>query len=52
MSKVIDFTTPYEHRVALVQNVVTRDTKLDEKASYALAVNVLQALDRIPEKIR
>ncbi len=52
MSTVINFMTPYENRIALVQNVVTRNTKLDEKASFALAVNILQVLDRIPEKIR
>ncbi len=52
MSTVINFRTPYEHRVALVQDVLTQSTDLDEKASYALAVNVLQALDRIPEKMR
>jgi hypothetical protein len=52
MSTVIDFMTPYEHRVSLVQNVVTQNTQLDEKASHALAVTILQALDRIPERIR
>ena len=52
MSTVINFMTPYEHRIALVQNVVTQNTKLDEKASHELAVQVLQVLDRIPEKIR
>ena len=52
MSTVINFMTPYEHRVALVQNVLQQNTKLDEKKSYALAAQVLQALDRIPEKIR
>ena len=52
MSKAIDFRTPYEHRIALVQNVVSQQTSLDEKASFALAVNVLQAIDHIPEQIR
>lgn len=52
MSKVINFMTPYEHRVELVQKVIKENTALDENASLALAVNVLQALDRIPEKIR
>jgi len=52
MSTVINFMTPYENRLALVQGVVTQNTELDEKASYALAVSVLQALDRIPERIR
>ena len=49
---VINFMTSNEHRVALVQDVLTQNTKLDEKGLYALAVSVLQALDRIPEKIR
>ena len=48
----VTFITPYEHRIALVKEVVTQNTKLSEKASHALAVSVLQALDHIPEKIR
>jgi hypothetical protein len=52
MSTVINFMTPYENRIALVQGVLTQNTKLDDKSSYALAVSVLQALDRIPEKMR
>jgi|GEM_PF-4729937 len=52
MSTVINFMTPYEHRVALVQSVLQQNTTLDEKTSYAVATQVLQALDRIPEKVR
>lgn len=52
MSTAVAFKTPYELRIELVQSVVARETKLDEAAAHALSVSILQALDRIPEKIR
>ena len=44
--------TPYEHRVARVRDAVRKNSELDDAAATALAVQVLNALDTIPEKIR
>jgi hypothetical protein len=44
--------SPYEHRVELVQGVVSENTKLDKKASRELSVSILLVLDQIPEKVR
>lgn len=44
--------TPYELRVIRVRDAVRENSKLDEKAATELAVQVLRALDTIPEKIR
>ena len=52
MSSKVAFKSPYEIRVELVTGVVQENTGLDEKASVALAVSVLRAIDHIPEKIR
>ncbi|WP_198036912.1 DUF6307 family protein [Nocardia sp. BMG51109] len=45
-------TTPYERRVARIREVVRQNSELDDNAATALAVQVLHALDTIPEKIR
>ncbi|MBF6172364.1 DUF6307 family protein [Nocardia blacklockiae] len=44
--------TPYERRVTRVRDVVREYSELDDSAAAALAVQVLRALDSIPEKIR
>ena len=42
----------YEQRVALVAHALTQNSKLDDKSAVDLAVHVLHAIDRIPEKVR
>lgn len=44
--------TPYENRLKLVQDTMTKHSGLDDDAASKLAVQVLHALDSIPEKIR
>lgn len=44
--------TPYERRMTRVRDVVLEYSELDDSAATALAVQVLRALDSIPEKIR
>ncbi|MBB4965543.1 DUF6307 family protein [Saccharothrix violaceirubra] len=42
----------YERRVALVQETLSANSELTRKNARVLAVRVLDALDRIPEKVR
>jgi hypothetical protein len=42
----------YEQRVKLVQDVLKAHSGLDDKATSEIAVRVLHALDRVPEKMR
>lgn len=44
--------SPYEIRVERVRDTVRKHSKLDDTAATALAVQVLHALDTIPEKVR
>ena len=44
--------TPYENRLKLVQDTMTRYSVLEDDAAGKLAVHVLDALDSIPEKMR
>ncbi|WP_244168065.1 DUF6307 family protein [Mycobacterium paraffinicum] len=44
--------TPYEIRIDLVQDTLRAHTSLDGAAARELAVEVLFALNSIPEKIR
>lgn len=44
--------TPYENRLKLVQDTLMMYSVLDDDAAGKLAVQVLHALDSIPEKIR
>jgi Family of unknown function (DUF6307) len=44
--------TPYELRVKLVKDTITTQSKLGDKAADELAVQILYALNSIPEKIR
>ena len=44
--------SPYENRVKLVQDTLTKYSAVDHEAAGKLAVRVLHALDSIPEKVR
>jgi hypothetical protein len=44
--------TPYDRRVELVKETIKQNQQSTDEAARALAVQVLQALDHIPEKIR
>lgn len=45
-------TSAYERRLKMVEDVLTGRTKLGGKAARDLAVQVLRALDHIPERVR
>lgn len=51
-SRTMTTKTPYERRITRVRDVVREYSELDDSAATALAVQVLRALDSIPEKIR
>ena len=42
----------YETRIAIAQDVLLRNTNLDQAAARILAKQLLHAVDTIPEKIR
>ncbi|BBY66362.1 DUF6307 family protein [Mycolicibacterium helvum] len=44
--------TPYLHRLDLVTEIIKAHSKLGDKAASEVAVNVLHALNSIPEKVR
>lgn len=46
------YVSRHDQRVRIVADVLMQHTQLAEKAATELAVQVLYALDRIPEKIR
>ncbi|MDX8050849.1 DUF6307 family protein [Lentzea sp. BCCO 10_0798] len=46
------YTSAYERRLKMVQDVLTGQAELDGKATRDLAVRVLRALDHIPEQVR
>ena len=52
MASPTTFRTPYEIRVELVKDTIKAGSKLADKAAGDLAVDVLHALNSIPEKIR
>jgi len=47
-----EFVSRYEQRIRFVQNTVQKNSKMGEKASRDLAVQVVYALDHIPEPAR
>lgn len=51
-NKAMAIETPYERRVIRVRDVVRTYSGFDDNAATELAVQVLHALDTIPEKIR
>ena len=46
------YVSRYDQRVKIVTEVLVQHTQLADKAATELAVQVLYAVDRIPEKIR
>lgn len=46
------FTSAYDRRHKMVEDVLTGRTELGGKAARDLAVHVLRALDHIPERVR
>jgi hypothetical protein len=44
--------TPYDLRVDLVKDIIKTHSKIGDKAAGELAVQVLFALNSIPEKVR
>ena len=46
------FRSPYEKRLKIVQETLTKYSSLDDAAAGELAVHVLHALDSVPEKVR
>lgn len=44
--------SPYERRVQLIKDTISEHSKLGDKAAGELAVQVLQVLNSIPEKVR
>ncbi len=51
MTEVV-FVSRYEKRVGVVQDVLKKNSKLSEKATRHLAVEVVDAIDHIPEARR
>lgn len=52
MTTEIRFMSRYQQRVKLVRDIVQAHSQFDDKAASEIAVHVLHALDRIPEKVR
>lgn len=52
MASPTTFRTPYENRLDLVKTTITAHSKLDDDVAGTLAVEVLHALNSIPEKVR
>jgi hypothetical protein len=46
------FVSRYEKRVQLVQDVLKKNSKLSDKATRHLAVDVVAAINQIPEERR
>ncbi len=51
-SPMVVVDSPYEHRVKLVSEVLTRNSLTSASEARRLAIDVLQAIDHIPEKVR
>ncbi|ETZ92613.1 DUF6307 family protein [Mycobacteroides abscessus] len=52
MDPIGTFRTPYEMRVELVTQALLASSTLDSDVAKTAAVQVLRALDSIPERIR
>jgi len=48
----VAFVSRYEKRVKFVQDTLTQNSKLSDKAAHELAVKVVFAIDHIPEPTR
>jgi hypothetical protein len=46
------YTSAYDRRLKLVQDVLSGRTELSDKVTRDLAVHVLRVLDHIPERVR
>ena len=51
-STATPYVSVHDQRVALVAAALRENSKLSEKAAVKLAGHALDALDRIPEKVR
>ena len=51
MTEVV-FVSRYEKRVQFVQDVLTKNSKLTDEAAHGLAIEVVHAIDHIPEERR
>ena len=52
MASPTTLRSPYDLRVELVKDTIRTHSKIGDKAAGELAVQVLHALNSIPEKIR
>jgi hypothetical protein len=52
MTATIARLSPYQNRLKLVEDVLSAHKKIDAAAASDLAVQVLHAIDSIPEKVR
>ena len=52
MTDTTTFVSLYERRVALVQDVLRKGSDLGGQPAHDLAVQILYAIDHIPEPIR
>lgn len=52
MAAPTTFRTPYDKRLDLVKTTITAHSKLKDDAAGSLAVEVLRALNSIPETVR
>jgi hypothetical protein len=52
MTAPVQYISLHDQRVKLVQDALREHSKLGDKASLALAVHVLDALDYMPENVR
>jgi hypothetical protein len=46
------FVSRYEQRVAFVRDVLTKNSTLGDEAAHTLAVQVVHAIDHVPEPTR
>lgn len=54
-AEAMTMSTPmsrYDRRVKLVHDIVRAHSALDDKTAFEIAVNILHALDTVPEKVR
>lgn len=52
MTATVKYMSLHDQRVKLVQGALKEHSNLGDKASFELAVHVLEALDYMPEKVR
>jgi hypothetical protein len=52
MASTTTLRTPYDRRLDLVKDTITANSKIGDKAAAELAVQLLHALNSIPEKVR